>query len=164
MIPPRIKAALDNYVRAHQPTGAFCRAVLANNLRSAVLLADPESFAALPEICRYVYCEMPPECHGSALTVAEWLDDRLVRRGAILSKDRKNGYYFIKQAVGQRLDDDFQWMPAYRWSPAFFNSEGYSRPRWYREGSNDEIDPTTIVMVQEIEAASACGVDHRSLT
>ena len=74
MIPTRIKAALDNYAERHWKTGDFCRAVLANDLSGAVLRADDESLAALPAICRYVINELPPECHGSALTVAEWLD------------------------------------------------------------------------------------------
>ena len=75
MIPTRIKAALDNYAERHWKTGDFCRAVLANDLSGAVLRADDESLAALPEIVRYVINELPPECHGSRATVDEWLDD-----------------------------------------------------------------------------------------
>jgi len=58
-IPHRIKDALDRYAKEGCPTGDFLRAVLENNLHDAVGHAHSDSYAALAEICCYVYNDLP---------------------------------------------------------------------------------------------------------
>lgn len=70
------KDQLDNYVlRGCEPNG-FVLAVLANDLLGAVGKADRENLRDLHEICIYVYASIPAACHGSYLTVSQWMDKR----------------------------------------------------------------------------------------
>jgi hypothetical protein len=75
LIPPRLINALYAYGDEGRPTGDFLRAVLENDLRTAIGLGDSESLAVLPIICRFVYNEMPAKCHGSPEVVATWLEE-----------------------------------------------------------------------------------------
>jgi len=68
-----IKKSLDRYVKNRIPTGGFLQAVLSNDLMRAVRKADHINIAKLPEICRYVYNEIPGNCWGSPEIVKKWL-------------------------------------------------------------------------------------------
>ena len=70
-IPPAVRAALGHAEHGRE-TGGFVRAVLCNDLSAAVAHADSESLAALPEIVRYVYNDLPSKCWGSQDKVAAW--------------------------------------------------------------------------------------------
>jgi hypothetical protein len=65
MIPAHTKAALDRYVEHKMLPGGFLMAVLTNDLFGAVGRADSENLAALPDIVRYVYNQMPADSWGS---------------------------------------------------------------------------------------------------
>jgi len=67
------KEGIDRYVAFHQPPGAFLRAVLENDLRSAVGHADPDNLRELAEIVRHCHWEIPARCWGSPETVKGWL-------------------------------------------------------------------------------------------
>ena len=73
-IPEHIKASIDRYVSDKVPTGQFLRAVLSNDLFDALGRADEFSRDALPEICSYIYNEVPGSCWGSPEKVKEWLE------------------------------------------------------------------------------------------
>ena len=74
--PVQLQEALRHYVNERIPTGGFLRAVLENDLRTAVALADPLNLAALRNIVAYAYEEIPSIAWGSPLAVAEWLERR----------------------------------------------------------------------------------------
>lgn len=74
MIPAHTKGALDRYVNHGLLPGDFLMSVLTNDLFGAVARADSANRAALPEICSYVYNELPSDCWGSPDKV-----DRFIR-------------------------------------------------------------------------------------
>jgi hypothetical protein len=65
---------LLNYALHRIPTGGFLEAVLANDLMESVGRADSYNRHVLPEICTYIYNEMPSACHGSYAAVSRWLE------------------------------------------------------------------------------------------
>lgn len=71
-IPLRIRSGLDRWANKEGDVGDFLNAVLSNNLMEAVGRADDENKQLLPEICMYVYNEIPSSCHGSPEKVKEW--------------------------------------------------------------------------------------------
>ena len=81
-IPQRTKDALDRYATQHIDTGGFLRAVLTNDLFSAINRADRENLAALVEICEYIYNELPSECWGNEAKVWAWMQDAFYARVA----------------------------------------------------------------------------------
>jgi hypothetical protein len=76
MINPSIKESLDRYVQHRIPTGGFLEAVLCNDLFGAVRKADHINKTQLPEICSYIYMDIPGNCWGSPQKVKEWLEGR----------------------------------------------------------------------------------------
>lgn len=72
-IPEYIIRALERYQSDGLSTGGFLYAVLSNNLMEAVARADADNKRALPEICSYVYNEMPYSSHGSPEKVDAWI-------------------------------------------------------------------------------------------
>ena len=70
-----IEASLDRYVEQHIPTGGFLRAVLANDLFSAVHKADDINRHILPAIALAVYDRVPTAMRGSY----ERINDHLSR-------------------------------------------------------------------------------------
>lgn len=69
-----IKESLKRYVENKIPTGGFLEAVLSNDLVGAIGRADSENINRLPEIVRYVYNALPPNCWGSREKVVQWLN------------------------------------------------------------------------------------------
>jgi len=76
-IPPRLLASLRRYVDEHVETGSFLRAVLENDLRMAVGLADDDSLAAIRSIVGWVYFEAPAGSNGSRELVERWIAARV---------------------------------------------------------------------------------------
>jgi hypothetical protein len=75
-IPARLLRGLVDYAekRNETGTGSFLRAIVENDLMSAVTRADPESFAALSSICAFVHNELPAVCWGTKDKVRDWLE------------------------------------------------------------------------------------------
>ncbi len=71
-IPAHTQAALDRYVERRCRPGSFLRAVIANDLTGAVLLADSENRKALIEITEAVWQQVPPVARGSKTAVDLW--------------------------------------------------------------------------------------------
>jgi hypothetical protein len=65
--------SITRYTQARIPTGGFLKAVLSNDLREAILLADDVNIDLLPQIVRYIYNEVPSECWGSPEKARTWL-------------------------------------------------------------------------------------------
>ncbi len=72
MIPPLVKEAIDRHVSEGCLCGPFTQYVLLNDLAGAVGQADEKSYAALREIVRYVWNEIPANAWGSATKVDAW--------------------------------------------------------------------------------------------
>lgn len=72
-VPVDLADSLAAYVSRHLPPGAFLAAVLSNDLREAVLRADPRSMAAMKQIVNWVVWEVPSGAWGSREKVAAWI-------------------------------------------------------------------------------------------
>ncbi len=73
-IPHPIMSSLLRYQNGHKTTGGFLRAVIANDLISAVQRADPQSLAALPHIAAWAYNCLPSEAWGSTEAYTKWVE------------------------------------------------------------------------------------------
>jgi len=71
-IPQWIAESLEAWGRRARPTGGFLRAVLENDLFAAYGRADPTSRAAMHEIVKAIYNQMPTGSHGSRRIVQTW--------------------------------------------------------------------------------------------
>jgi len=65
VIPAPIVASMDAYVERGRATGAFLRAVFANDLVGACLLADANNRALIPAYARWVFHYCPAIARGS---------------------------------------------------------------------------------------------------
>lgn len=74
VLPENLRESLDRYARYGVPTGGFLRAVLENDLHTAIARADMVSLYALPAIACYVYNCLPATCHGDAEKVQAHID------------------------------------------------------------------------------------------
>ncbi len=79
MIPETLRESLLRYAESHVPTGGFLAAVLANDLFGAAGRADDVNGRLLPEICTWIYCNLPANSYGSPEAVAAWTSCRVVR-------------------------------------------------------------------------------------
>ena len=73
-IPDYTRESLEAYVIKHREPSGFLFAVLTNDLRDAVAMADDANGPALTEIVRYCRWEIPGDCWGSKAKVAAWLE------------------------------------------------------------------------------------------
>lgn len=81
VIPERMGPALDAWIASGKLPGEFLQAVLRNDLREAVVRADPENLIALPAYIGYLYNEAPAACSGSPEKVKAWAE-RFARAGS----------------------------------------------------------------------------------
>ncbi len=80
MIPAHTKAALDRYVNHKILPGGFLMKVLSNDLFGAVGQADSENAAALPDIVRYIYNQLPANAWGSQELVYKFVEEAFYNR------------------------------------------------------------------------------------
>ena len=73
ILPIRMQDSLDRYIQEHCPVGDFLSAVIDNNLRAAVCLADDENIQNIPAFVSYLYNEAPGACWGSPEKRKAWL-------------------------------------------------------------------------------------------
>jgi hypothetical protein len=73
---------LNDFKSYGVPPGDFLRAVLENNLMTAMGRADEQNRNDIFEICQFVYNEMPHSCHGSAEAVDKWIKMKAEEREA----------------------------------------------------------------------------------
>jgi hypothetical protein len=72
MIPTRIKEAIDLHVTHGQSCGSFVSAVLLNDLKDSIGMADEECLANIRDIVGYCYNKLPSCCWGSKEKVRVW--------------------------------------------------------------------------------------------
>jgi hypothetical protein len=70
-----LKEGLERYYYDRIPTSGFMYAVLSNDLFGALDKADSQSRQSLPDICRFIYNELPFTCWGSTAKVEAWLGE-----------------------------------------------------------------------------------------
>lgn len=75
-IPQYLIDSLERYVNYGTPCGDFLTAVLENNLMGAFGRADSHNRLILFDICKYVYNEIPWNCHGSKEIVEGWIEKK----------------------------------------------------------------------------------------
>lgn len=85
-IPELVLRGLMNYVNYGLPVGGFLTAVLENDLRNAVQLADPLSWETIRPLMFLLHNEAPSRCWGCPERVKRWMamdkaerDDRVAR-------------------------------------------------------------------------------------
>lgn len=74
LVSERVKESLREYAENRRKTGGFLRAVLENDLSSAVAAADGENFPAIPQIAKWIYNKLPAASWGSPEDVDAWLE------------------------------------------------------------------------------------------
>lgn len=76
-IPQTLHSGLVRYLVDGLRPGSFLCAVLENDLREAVVRANPEEhLLALPALVRFLFNETPAQCHGGAEAVRVWCGQR----------------------------------------------------------------------------------------
>lgn len=73
LVPGHLWAGLRRYFVERVEPGHFLVSLLENDLREAVGRADPTSFAALPDLCKFLYNFAPARSHGSKAFVEAWI-------------------------------------------------------------------------------------------
>jgi hypothetical protein len=76
MIPQATLDSLDRYVNHKLMPGSFLTAVLSNDLFGAVGRADSENLAALPDLVKYIYNNVPSAAWGNRDTVWRYVEDK----------------------------------------------------------------------------------------
>lgn len=72
-IPEHTKHAISNYIEYGTKPGSFLQYVIANDLYSAVRVADSENFAALGNIVLFFVIYADQRCHGSFQAMDYWI-------------------------------------------------------------------------------------------
>ena len=75
-IPELTLGGLDRYVNNKIAPGGFLTAVLCNDLFGAFAKADNWNQAAMFDICRYIYNDLPSVCWGSKEKMEAWLNTK----------------------------------------------------------------------------------------
>lgn len=75
-IPSHTQSALQRYVECGIMPGGFLQAVLSNDLMRAVNSADNYNRAAIPDIAKFVYNELPMAAHGSEEKIVSYCYSR----------------------------------------------------------------------------------------
>jgi hypothetical protein len=83
MVPKKTFEAIQDWIaKGTHPSqlGSFVRAVLTNDLRTAVGKADEENLAALKEIVGWVYWNVPSGIYGTELALLAYHEHKLAER------------------------------------------------------------------------------------
>lgn len=71
-VPVHIRDSIVHYILSGRYVGGFLSAVISNDLKGAVMLADDKNIEALPEIVGYFYEWAPGTCWGSPEALKKW--------------------------------------------------------------------------------------------
>lgn len=74
-VPTNLHEGLVNYISSRRPVGSFLMAVLENNLKEAVLRADPLTARGLRQLVLFLHNYAPAPCWGSPEAVEAWRSD-----------------------------------------------------------------------------------------
>ena len=71
-IPEHMRASMQRYVEHGAPTGDFLFAILTNNFMETFARADEKNTKAMHDWAKFIYNELPSQCHGSIEKVLAW--------------------------------------------------------------------------------------------
>jgi hypothetical protein len=71
-IPERMMSGIKMYVEQGIRPGDFLVSIIQNNLKLAVMLADPENLRNIPAYVAYFHEKCPAACWGSEEKMVEW--------------------------------------------------------------------------------------------
>jgi hypothetical protein len=78
LIPPHMMEKMHAYVNCHAPVGNFLQAIISNNLKMAVLAADPVNMSLIPIYAYWFYMEAAPSrCQGSPEAYRRWIGEKV---------------------------------------------------------------------------------------
>lgn len=72
-IPDRMMDGIKRYIEVGIRPGDFLCAVISNDLKAAVSLADDENIRNLPAYIAYFYNNAPETCWGSPQNLLDWI-------------------------------------------------------------------------------------------
>ena len=72
-LPPHLQGGVRRYIEKGIPPGDFLTAVITNDLFLAIGHADDTSLAALRDIVRFFYNEVPSKCWGTPEKMKTWI-------------------------------------------------------------------------------------------
>ena len=72
-LPPLLQSGAELYIEHGTPPGSFLRAVIANDLRTAVIRADNDNLVRLRDIVLWFDSHAPAGCWGSAEIMRAWI-------------------------------------------------------------------------------------------
>jgi len=75
-VPEHTQGAIERYINNRLYPGSFLGAVLSNDLKQAVTLADEENKEALVEIVYWFYNRAPRHCWGSVELFRNYLNSK----------------------------------------------------------------------------------------
>ena len=81
-LPTALQGGMKRYIEDGIAPGHFLTAVLKNNLFDAVMRADADNLKELPNIVKWIHCEIPSGSHGSIIKVKEWINNLGERKSA----------------------------------------------------------------------------------
>jgi hypothetical protein len=73
VIPECMRDSLEWYVKEGRPVGSFLSAVICNDLREAVAMADDENIRVIPAYVNFFYNHSPATCWGSREIMQSWI-------------------------------------------------------------------------------------------
>ena len=71
-LPEHLQDSMERYIEDGIRSGGFLTAVLSNDLKGAVNVADSGNIKLLPDIVTWLYNEAPQGCWGSTENVQDW--------------------------------------------------------------------------------------------
>lgn len=72
-IPERMEESIQDYIQHGIIPGGFLEAVICNNLKEAVGMADEENLRNLPAYVGFFYNQAPSPCWGSEKKMEDWI-------------------------------------------------------------------------------------------
>ena len=75
-IPSYMMEGLQRYIEDHVSPGKFLSAVIKNDLRGAIDMADDQNIQNLPAYVAFLYNHAPISCWGSEENFNKWLKEK----------------------------------------------------------------------------------------
>ena len=72
-VPAHMREGVKRYIHTRTRPGSFLQAVISNNLKEAVMLADGKNMFNLPAYINYFYNHAPHDCWGSEKEMEAWI-------------------------------------------------------------------------------------------
>ena len=119
-LPKHLQDSMERYIEDGIRSGGFLTAVLSNDLKGAVNVADSGNIKLLPDIVIWLYNEVPQECWGheeNLDTVANMSDMKLaeIRRLAEIQKatGSLHEYSMIVSMTLNSIQDNIEFLRSY---------------------------------------------------